>query len=111
MSEPNYGKDRKKICFDSIDKFHADLRVRLHYDGLKQYEFFNLLVKSYLEKEENIMNLILDYKEKKQKHSHKKRKRSKELIEQGRETENIFALDPNEVESIFDLIEKENSDI
>ena len=75
MDQPNYGKDRKKICFDSIDKFHADLRVRLHYDGLKQYEFFNLLVKSYLEKEENIMNLILDYKEKKQKHSQKKKKK------------------------------------
>ena len=43
MSEINYGKDLKKICFEELDKRHADLKIRLHADGIKQGEFFSLL--------------------------------------------------------------------
>ena len=32
---PNYGNTNKKICFDSNDKLHADLKIRLHYDEIK----------------------------------------------------------------------------
>jgi len=37
---PNYGNINKKICFDSNDKLHADLKIRLHYDEIKIKEFF-----------------------------------------------------------------------
>jgi len=38
---PDYGNTVKQICFDSLDKIHADLKIRLHYDDIKIREFFN----------------------------------------------------------------------
>jgi len=37
---PKYGEDYKKVMFYDSDKRHADLKLRLQYDGLKQNEFF-----------------------------------------------------------------------
>ena len=34
----------KKIIFEDTDKRHADLKIRLHYDGLTQGVFFRMLV-------------------------------------------------------------------
>ena len=47
-----YGKEKKQIVFEALDKKHADLRIRLHYDGIKQGEFFRCFIDGYLEKNE-----------------------------------------------------------
>ena len=69
----------KKIIFEDTDKRHADLKIRLHYDQLKQGEFFRLMLTGYIEKDERVMSYIEEYK--------------------------------GEIESIFDLLEKENPEL
>jgi len=103
---PEYGNITKQICFDSLDKTHADLKIRLHYDDIKIKEFFNKIVTGYLEKNEYIMNFIEELKEKKQL-SQKKRNKINRSSAKAKETERKFALDKSEIENIFDIIEKE----
>ena len=94
-----------------MPKKHADLKIRLHYDGLKQNEFFRLMMKKYINKDINIMKIIDEYKEQKGNQSKMNRKKSKQLIEKGRVKEQQFALNNDEVESIFDLLEKEHPEL
>ena len=63
-----YGKEYKKITFYDSDKRHADLRIRLQYDGMK---------------------------------ANKKQK----------EVKSKFALNEGEIDSIFDLLEGEHSEL
>ena len=106
-----FRKAEKQVCFEDFDKKHADLKIRLHYDGLRQNEFFRLMMRKYIDKNENMMSIIDEYKEQKGNHSAVNRKKTKKLIESGRELENQFALDFDEVESIFDILEEEHSEL
>ena len=102
-----FRKAEKQVCFEDFDKNHADLKIRLHYDGLYQNEFFRLMMRKYINKDENMMKIIDEYKEQKGNQSIVNRKKSKQLIDEGRKLEKKLALNSNEVESIFDLLEKE----
>jgi len=106
-----FRKAEKQVCFEDFDKKHADLKIRLHYDGLYQNEFFRLMMRKYINKDENMMRIIDEYKEKKGNQSMLNRKKSKQVIEDGRRQEKQFALDSNEIESIFDLLEEEHSEL
>ena len=106
-----FRKAEKQVCVEDFDKNHADLKIRLHYDGLYQNEFFRLMMRKYIDKDENMMKVIDDYKEKKGNQSKSNRKKSTQLIEKGREQEKQFALNSDEVENIFDLLEEEQSDL
>jgi len=102
-----YGNREKKIVFNETDNRHAELKIKLHYDGLKQGEFFRAIVEAYLSEDENMINFINSYKEK----NNKQGKRQRAIVQKDREgnknAESIFALDDKEVESIFDLLEEE----
>ena len=102
-----FRKAEKQVCFEDFDKNHADLKIRLHYDGLYQNEFFRLMMKKYIDKDVSMMKIIDEYKEQKGNQSILNRKRSRQMIEKSRELEKQFALDSSEVENIFDLLEKE----
>ena len=65
--EDLYGNFEKKVQFTDSDKRYADLRLQLHFDGLRQGEFFRGLDK--------------------------------------------FGLNPEELEDIFDMIEKEQDSV
>ena len=45
----------KRVIFDDTDTRHAQLKVRLEYDGLSQAEFFRSFITGYLEKDKSIM--------------------------------------------------------
>ena len=102
-----FRKAEKQVCFEDFDKNHADLKIRLHYDGLRQNEFFRLMMRKYIYKDENMMKIIDKYKEEKGSQSALNRKKSKRLIEKGRGLQNQLALNPEDVETIFDILEKE----
>ena len=102
-----FRKAEKQVCFEDFDKNHADLKIRLHYDGLRQNEFFRLMMRKYIYMDENMMNIIDKYKEEKGNQSALNRKKSKQLVEKGREIQNTFGLNPKDVETIFDILEKE----
>lgn len=107
---PNYGSLIKKICFESTDKLHADLKIRLHYDDLRIREFLNDVVFGYVERNEHILAFIEELKEKKAM-SNPRRNKIKRARLKEKETTKQFGLDKNEIENIFDIIEKENEDL
>lgn len=39
MADNTSPDSSKKIIFEDTDKRHADLKIRLHYDGLTQRDF------------------------------------------------------------------------
>jgi len=104
---PNYGKTIKQICFESNDKLHADLKIRLHYDGIKIKEFFNLTVKAYTESNEHILAFVEEIKENKAISKRKRNKTNKARLKE-KETIKQFGLNENEIENIFDILEKES---
>ncbi len=105
----SYGKTDKKILFYDTDKRHAELKIRLQYDGLKQSEFFRAMVTGYLEEDPSIMEYVDTYKESDGKQSGRQQKITQKETKQGRELAKTFA--ESEIENIFDIIEKENPEL
>jgi len=96
----------KKICFESNDKMHADLKIKLHYDDLKIKEFFNHVVQAYINENSHIISFIEEFKE--EKNISKRRKTlTKRMRNNQKEIKEKFALEPGEIENIFDILEKE----
>ena len=106
-----YGKTEKKIMFYDTDKRHADLKIRLHYDGLTQSAFFRALVTGYLEQDESIVHFIEKHKEESSTQSKSKRDKIKKMNKTKQETIDKFALGEDEIESIFDILEEECPEI
>ena len=103
----NYGKIEKKIIFEDTDKRHADLKIRLYTDGLKQGEFFRAVVSGYLEKDEDLLRFLDKYKSQ----SKSRMEKINRMLREGNKTKKIFSLDPQEIENIFDIIADENKDL
>ena len=107
---PDYGNIIKKICFESTDKLHADLKIRLHYDDLRIREFLNDVVSGYVERNKHILAFIEELKEKKAM-SNPRRNKIKRARLKEEETIKQFGLNKDEIENIFDIIEKEHGDL
>ncbi len=106
---PKYGEDYKKIIFYDSDKRHADLKIRLQYDGLKQGEFFKAVMTAYLEKDNDFMNFINKYRKDNGVMDNTKMKKQEKINKQEKELKTKFSLDENEIESIFDMLEEDSS--
>ena len=102
-----YGKGGKKIVFYDSDKRHADLKIRLHYDGLTQSAFFRGMVSGYLAQDEDLMNYVNTLKDDTKGQSNSKKTKIKNLSRTREETIDKFALKDSEIESIFDILEEE----
>jgi len=98
-----YGGD-KKVVFQSTDKKHADLKIRLKYDGLSQQQFFHMLMDAYLGKDKDVMNFVFRYKEENKIQTIGKRKIAKKLYKKEAQVKEDFGLNENELENIFDII-------
>lgn len=103
----NYGKTGKKIIFYDSDKRHAELKIRLHYDGLTQSAFFRGIVAGYIAQDEDILRFVDSLKEKLSAQSSTKRSKIKKMNRMKQETIDKFALEEDEIESIFNILEKE----
>tara|TARA_B100000902_G_C26734897_1_gene633210 strand:+ start:225 stop:569 length:345 start_codon:yes stop_codon:yes gene_type:complete len=99
--------DRKKMMFWESPKRQADLRVRLQHDGFTQSHFFRAMITGYLDKDENLLRYLDQYKAKNLSQGITKRKIINKNIAEGKETSKAFALDDNEIEDIFDIIAEE----
>jgi len=104
----SYGGREKRIVFYETDNHHAELKIKLHYDGFKQGEFFRSLIEGYLSDDENIAKFLEEYKIKNNKQSKRQRNIIKKERQGAKETKNTFALDEDDIESIFDLLEEEH---
>jgi len=106
----DYGANKKQVCFDSLAKTHADLKIRLHTDDLKIKDFFNEVVLAYVNRDENIVKFIDKLKETK-KISKALRSKASQSRRVQKKVVDQFGLSPDEIENIFDIIEKENSNL
>jgi hypothetical protein len=102
-----YGEAGKKIVFYDSEKNHAELKIRLHYDGLTQSAFFREVVAGYVSQDENIVKFIQEVKERSDTQSKKKMKKISKMNKAKKQTVQKFALDENEIENIFDILEEE----
>ena len=103
--------NKKKVVFSDTDVRHAQLKVRLQYDGISQADFFRSFITGYLEKDKSIMEYIQRYKE----HNKKMSKRNmKYVIKDREESEDLmaqFGFEDDELENIFDIIAKYNPEL
>ena len=102
-----YGNFKKTVQFTDETKRYADFRIQLHFDGLRQGEFFRGLVIGYLERDPDLMQFIEKLKECVDRYSKTRRKAIKKSDANRKENSKIFALDKEDVENIFDLLEKD----
>ena len=105
MSDEQYNK---RVVFRENDTTHANLRVRLHYDGVKQSQFFRGCIDAYLNQDKDFMAFMETLKSETGSLSKLRNEKSKKLREKGEELKNSLALDPAEIENIFDMIEEEH---
>lgn len=100
----------KRVVFTDTDKRHAELKIRLHYDNLRQTEFFRGLITGYIENDENVLKFI--EKLKKQKNiSKSKRNKVNKMHTEASHTIEKFGLNEGDIESIFDLLEQEHPEL
>ena len=107
----NKEKKDKRIVFDDSTQRHAQLKIRLEYDGLSQAEFFRCFITGYLNKDKNILSYIKKYKEEHKKQS----KRSMAIIDKDNDAADDllakFGIKDEELENIFDLIAEEHPEL
>jgi hypothetical protein len=110
-NEIEYGKLDKRISFMDTDKRNADLIIRLKQDGLTKTKFFRAILDGYLNQDDRIMEFVNEYKLESGSQSKKKAKVVQSKIEQGKENKRKFGLNEDEIENIFDILEKQNPDL
>ena len=101
----------KRLVFDDTDSRHAQLKVRLDYDGLSQAEFFRSFITGYLNKDELVMTFLKRYKEDKRVQSKRNIKIIMSDYEKAEDLLSKFGIEKDELEDIFDLIAKEHPDL
>jgi translation elongation factor EF-G len=101
----------KRVIFDDTDTRHAQLKIRLEYDGLSQAEFFRSFVTGYLEKDKSVMEYIKKYKEQNKKMSKRNMKYQTKDINLADDLLGQFGIGEDELENIFDVIAKSNPDL
>ena len=113
MSEPKYGTMNKKVVFYDSDKRFAELKIRLQHDGISQAQFFRGIVTGYLMQDGDVLSYVDKLKASKNIGNRTKKsiKEERELINTGKEQLEELALGDEEIENIFDILEKQNPDL
>lgn len=106
-------KKDKQILFLETEKRHADLKVKLKHYGLTQSEFIRGCISGLINDDEQFLPYFFKLVEEKSYiKSTKNRKKSKEMILKGLSNmKENFDLEDSEIESIFDIIEKDHPDL
>ncbi len=102
---------RKKFMFYDTAKRQADLKIRLEYDGMNHSSFFRAMITGYLEQAREILSYLDKYKASHQIQGKNKRDASKRIYNKSEQVKKQFALDNNDIQGIFDLLEQENPDL
>ena len=100
-------EEAKTITIDSLGTLDTNLRIKLKFDDITKFWFFNEYIKGYLLDDPLLQPFIEKIKESSMMARKHKLKKNRQLREKEREVINKFGLDPNEIEDIFDLIESE----
>ena len=104
-------EDAKYIIVPSLVTLDANLRIKLKFDDITKFWFFNEYIKAYLLEDPTLMPFINKIKESSMLSRKFKLKKANELRKKEQDIINSFGLNQNEIEDIFDMIERENGDI
>ena len=94
-------EEGKKISlsFKCYEREVADFRIRLRYDNLNKTQFFNSIIRLYIDNDSEMLDVIGKIKE-------KEKAMGKRKIQKARsEIDYAIELSGNEKENLFDLIE------
>ena len=100
-------EEAKTITIDSLETLDTNLRIKLKFDDITKFWFFNEYIKGYLLDDPLLQPFIEKIKESSMMARKHKLKKNRQLLEKEKEIKNKFGLDQNEIENIFDLIESE----
>tara|TARA_R100001594_G_C3855317_1_gene219502 strand:- start:65 stop:409 length:345 start_codon:yes stop_codon:yes gene_type:complete len=103
-------KDAKYIRFPSLQDLETNLMIKLNFDDVTKFFFFNEYIKAYLTEDEDLMPFINKIKEKSMLARKFRLKSAKELRKREKRIVDKFGLNPSEIEDIFDLIEGEENE-
>jgi len=106
MTEP-----KAKIMFTVTERTKADFKLQLQYDSLTQVKFFRSIMEGYINKDSDLITYINKFKKQNSIQNNVQRNRIMTNIKKASETKNKFALGDDEVENIFDILEKEHPDL
>ena len=99
----------KKLVFNIDEDIHARFKIALFYDRMGQSTFIKHIIAGYLTNNKHLRNFIDEILAEKLSKA-KKRNRARDRKEEN-QTINDFALNEQEIQNIFDLIESENPDL
>ena len=102
---------KTKIMFTVTERIKADFKLPLQYDSLTQVKFFRSIMEGYIGKDPNLMIYISKFKKHNSIQNNEQRNKIMTNIKKASETKNKFALEDDEVENIFDILEKEHPDL
>jgi len=95
--------------FPSLESLDVNLIIKLNFDDLTKFFFFNEYIKGYLNEDEDLMPFINKTKEKSMLARKFRLKKARQLRKKEQEIINRFGLDQMEIENIFDLIEDDKN--
>ena len=92
---------QKRIIVNLTEQQHADLIVKLKYDGIPQTKFMRAYLVAYLEENQFIRGFISEYKNKNKIQNKNKLKKQNRISQKKEENINKFGLAEQEIENIF----------
>jgi hypothetical protein len=102
MRDPN---KITKFVFTCFERDSVEMKLRLKYDNLKQSEFFRSLIRMYIDKDTEMMNIVEKIKEKQKTMGKLKLKRTRQDLEKGNKMLEDLGITASDKQDIFDMIE------
>lgn len=97
----------KTILFKENEKIHADLKIRLDYEGITQSKFFRLMIRHVLNEDPRVLEILRDYREA----SGLKTKTFIQNMDKDEEVKkekvNKFGISETDIESLYDMFDDE----
>jgi len=100
-------EEAKTITIDSLESLDTNLRIKLKFDDITKFWFFNEYIKGYLLDDPLLQPFIKKIKETSMMSRKNKLKKNRQLYKKEKDIINKFGLNSNDIEDIFDLIESE----
>ncbi len=97
--------------FTVTERTKADFKLQLQYDSLTQVKFFRSLMEGYINKDPDLMTYIQKFKKQNSIQNNIQRNKIMTNIKKSNNIKNKFALGDDEIENIFDILEKEHPDL
>lgn len=100
-------EDAKYIRVPTLGTLDTNLRIKLKFDDITKFWFFNEYIKAYLLEDPTLMPFVEKIKESSMLSRKFRLKKAKEIRKKEQDIINKFGLNQNEIEDIFDIIERE----